>query len=109
MAEWLCGKRRTNPLTLQRTSNIKSKKLNKNVREVRKYNENMGTVKGHAYQRPLAASRGTSLNILRPEMDLSSSWHAASHFGTSGDAIASAREHGSSGLVMSISVDKHHS
>ena len=50
MAEWLCWKRRTHLLTLQRTSKIKSKKLNKNVRKVRKYNENMGTAKEHTYQ-----------------------------------------------------------
>src|ERR1700677_2945360 len=59
---------------------------------------------------PVAALRGTRRKTLRSLIDASSSLQAANHLGASGEAKASAREQGSSGLVVtSISVDSPHS
>src|ERR1700676_5218600 len=60
-------------------------------------------------ERPSAVAFGTSLNTPSSRMDLSSSSQAASHFGASGDAIASAKVQGSSEYDVPASEGSPHS
>src|ERR1700733_5134073 len=54
-------------------------------------------------EQPSAVAFGTSLNTPSSRMDLSLSLQAASHFGVSGDAIASVKVQGSSEYGVPVS------
>src|ERR1700736_71901 len=56
---------------------------------------------------PLALLHGTRLKTSRSRMEASTSWQAATHFGASGDAMASLYVVGSSGLLTLV--DNPHS